>query len=219
MAATIDGNGLITLDGTSTTQGRVRLAEDTDNGTNYVELQAPASVAGNVTFTLPGADGTSGQVIQTNGSGVLSFGSVTAPNSCVIVTTGNGYGSTNTAIRRFQTTQQSTGSDITYADSATNGGSMTINTTGIYCVYASDQYGSGQVAYGVSVNSNQLTTDILSITASARICAARSDANAYRISTSNCVKLTAGDVLRHHTNGSTGQDNSAYTVFGVIRIA
>ena len=42
MAVTINGDGLIQVDGTSTTQGRVRLNEDTDNGTNYVELQAPA---------------------------------------------------------------------------------------------------------------------------------------------------------------------------------
>jgi hypothetical protein len=53
MATTIDGTGLITVDGTSTTQGRVRLAEDTDNGTNYIELTAPASVASNRTITLP----------------------------------------------------------------------------------------------------------------------------------------------------------------------
>jgi hypothetical protein len=51
----------------------VEFFEDTDNGTNFVALQAPASVASNVTFTLPAADGTSGQVIQTDGSGTLSF--------------------------------------------------------------------------------------------------------------------------------------------------
>jgi hypothetical protein len=73
MAINIDGDGLIALGGTASTQGRVRLAEDTDNGTNYIELTAPASVASNVTFTLPAADGTSGQVIQTDGSGALSF--------------------------------------------------------------------------------------------------------------------------------------------------
>jgi hypothetical protein len=54
------------------------LYEDTDNGTNYIRLQAPASIASNVSFTLPNADGTNGQVLQTNGSGVLSF---TTPSS------------------------------------------------------------------------------------------------------------------------------------------
>jgi hypothetical protein len=60
MAATINGDGLITLDGTSTTQGRVRLAEDTDSGTNYVELTAPSSLASNVTCTLPSLTSTLG---------------------------------------------------------------------------------------------------------------------------------------------------------------
>lgn len=58
MAITINGDGLIEVGGTSTTQGRVRLAEDSDNGTNYVELTAPASVAANRTLTAPDLDGT-----------------------------------------------------------------------------------------------------------------------------------------------------------------
>jgi hypothetical protein len=33
----------------------------------------PATTAGSVVFTLPSADGTSGQVLTTNGSTVLSF--------------------------------------------------------------------------------------------------------------------------------------------------
>lgn len=53
MATIISGDGLITAEGTSASQGRVRLGEDTDNGTNYIELQAPASVAANVTLNAP----------------------------------------------------------------------------------------------------------------------------------------------------------------------
>lgn len=58
MPVTINGDGLIEVGGTSTTQGRVRLAEDTDNGSNYVELTAPASVTANRTVTFPDVDGT-----------------------------------------------------------------------------------------------------------------------------------------------------------------
>jgi hypothetical protein len=42
-----------------------------NTGTGTVTLASPSS--GTPSFTLPSADGTSGQVIQTNGSGVLSF--------------------------------------------------------------------------------------------------------------------------------------------------
>jgi len=54
-----------------TAQGDVRF-EDTTGG-QYVALQAPGTVSTNVTFTLPGADGTNGQAIVTDGSGNLSF--------------------------------------------------------------------------------------------------------------------------------------------------
>ena len=42
------------------------------SGTGTTTLQT-ANTNTDTTFTLPGTDGTSGQVIQTNGSGVLSF--------------------------------------------------------------------------------------------------------------------------------------------------
>jgi predicted secreted protein len=43
------------------------------DGSHYVALQAPATVSSNLTFTLPAADGTSGQAMVTDASGNLSF--------------------------------------------------------------------------------------------------------------------------------------------------
>ena len=43
------------------------------SGGQYVALEAPATVSSSVTFTLPAADGSAGQVIKTDGSGALSF--------------------------------------------------------------------------------------------------------------------------------------------------
>ena len=68
-------SSVFSIFGTSAAGGAARFYEDTDNGTNYVGLQAAASIASNVTFTLPAADGSNGQAIITNGSGTLSFGS------------------------------------------------------------------------------------------------------------------------------------------------
>lgn len=62
-----------------TAQGDLRL-EDSSGG-EYVALQAPATVGSNLTFTLPSADGSSGQVLKTDGSGVLSFTSINTPGS------------------------------------------------------------------------------------------------------------------------------------------
>jgi len=62
----------------ASTGGTLKIMEDTDNGSNYVGLKAPNSVASNVTWTLPGSDGSANQVLATNGSGVLSFASTTS---------------------------------------------------------------------------------------------------------------------------------------------
>ena len=57
----------------STVGGKVTLLEGSANGSNYVELKVADSLAGNVTYTLPTADGTSGQLLATNGTGTLSW--------------------------------------------------------------------------------------------------------------------------------------------------
>ena len=51
----------------------IRFSESSSNGTNYIGLQAPSSVSSNVIFNLPGADGSAGEFLQTDGSGNLSF--------------------------------------------------------------------------------------------------------------------------------------------------
>ena len=57
-------------------QGDVRFADS--DSSHFIAFQAPATVTSNVTFTLPAADGTSGQAIQTDGSGTLSFATISA---------------------------------------------------------------------------------------------------------------------------------------------
>ena len=60
----------------TTTGGGIKLFEATNNGTDFVELQAPASIAGIQTFIVPGTDGSVNQVLKTDGSGNLSFADV-----------------------------------------------------------------------------------------------------------------------------------------------
>lgn len=52
-----------------------------NTNTGTITLSPPSS--GTVALTLPAADGTSGQVIQTNGSGVLSFATVATVSDIV----------------------------------------------------------------------------------------------------------------------------------------
>jgi len=53
--------------------GEVRFKELAANGGNYTALKAADSIAANLSITLPNADGSNGNVLQTNGSGVTSF--------------------------------------------------------------------------------------------------------------------------------------------------
>lgn len=55
------------------TVGELRFREAWGAGGHYLAFKTPAALAGNVTWTLPSTDGTSGQALVTNGSGVLSW--------------------------------------------------------------------------------------------------------------------------------------------------
>jgi hypothetical protein len=78
----------------------LRLA-DTDS-THYVGFKAPATVTTNRVWTLPAADGTSGQLLSTNGSGVLSWatdasGGGSGPSFALVYLSDDGFVVSNTA--------------------------------------------------------------------------------------------------------------------------
>ena len=60
----------------TTTGGELRFNEGTNNGTNFIGLKAPNSIASSQTYTLPSTDGTAGQFLKTDGSGGLAFETV-----------------------------------------------------------------------------------------------------------------------------------------------
>ena len=68
----INDGGFVGIYNGATGPGQLRLYEDTDNGTNYSAFQV-GTQSGDITYTLPTADGSSGQVLSTNGSGTLSW--------------------------------------------------------------------------------------------------------------------------------------------------
>jgi hypothetical protein len=76
----ITSSASITSDGTNIQlglQGDMRFA-DADSS-NWVAFQAPATVASNVTWTLPATDGVLNASLVTNGAGVLSWALVNSP--------------------------------------------------------------------------------------------------------------------------------------------
>jgi hypothetical protein len=72
-AALPKAGGTLTGDVTLDNQSDLRFGEATANGTNYVAFQAPASIAADVTWTLPDVDGSAGESLTTDGAGVLGW--------------------------------------------------------------------------------------------------------------------------------------------------
>ena len=75
-ALTTDSNSAISalnVGNSATVGGTIKFLEGTNNGAHFVSLKSPNSVAANLALTLPAADGSSGHVLTTDGSGGLSF--------------------------------------------------------------------------------------------------------------------------------------------------
>ena len=73
--------GYAYVNGTASGQGLLRLYEQTTNGTEYIGLRSPAALAASYNLTLPTSAGTVGQVLSTDGTGVLSWSSASGVSS------------------------------------------------------------------------------------------------------------------------------------------
>jgi hypothetical protein len=93
---TFSGTSLSTTQIDITAQGQLRLQDTT--GGEYVALRSPGTLSASYTLTFPADDGTSGQALITDGSGVLSWSSAAS---------GDVYGpasATDNALARFDST-------------------------------------------------------------------------------------------------------------------
>ena len=102
------------------TGGEIRFNEGTNNGTEYIGLKAPNAITTSKTFVLPGADGTSGQFLKTDGSGNLSFGTVNQ-----FITLAADAGSPD----QYNTSETLTFTGGTGLDSAVSNNQITFNIT------------------------------------------------------------------------------------------
>ena len=120
-----DGTGVVQITGNATQSGTLRITEDTDEGSNYVDLKVPA-LAANVTLTLPNSDGNADEFLKTDGSGNLSFAEVSGGTSYQAVKTsgftavaGEGYFCNTTSAAFTATLPAGTlGDEITFIDYA-----------------------------------------------------------------------------------------------------
>ena len=125
-------------------QGDLRLQDTT--GGEYVALQAPATIASSYTLTLPVDDGTAGQALITDGSGVLSWSTAAS---------GDVYGpasATDNAVARFDLTTGKLiqNSVVTIADTGNVAGVGTLSASGQLTLTNASNY--NLYASGVGAN-------------------------------------------------------------------
>lgn len=113
----------------SGTVGGTELRAYNDANTYYVGIDAPASLAANYKFVLPGGFGSSGDVLQTDGSGNLSWLGI---SSIYIPIASN---STVTGTKTFSTGLRATGPVNTTGMSGTGLEMSVVSNTGTITVY------------------------------------------------------------------------------------
>jgi hypothetical protein len=89
-SGTLSFVSLMTTAATASVGAYLELKEAANNGTNYIRLQAPATLAADKTYTLPATDGSNGDRLTTDGSGTLSWSAVTTGASYSTVRTQSG---------------------------------------------------------------------------------------------------------------------------------
>jgi len=130
------GSGRYWSVNSSTVGSGVNLVEGTDNGTSYITLKAPNSLAGIVTYTMPGTDGSNGHVLITDGLGNLSFSQPAASSFTLAADSGSNdtfnTGETLTfagTTGEIETTVSNNQIQIGLPDNVTVGAALTVTGT------------------------------------------------------------------------------------------
>lgn len=212
--------GIAGVANTTGTQGNYGVAATAANGTGIGVggyFQTTSSVAGSAGLITSNQTSTGNIfVARDNNTDVFKIadGGIVSQStfSTVTVDTGNGYGSTNTFIPRFTSTRVNTGTGITYADSAANGASFTINETGIYSITI--QMAIAQI-FGITKNADG-TSAFASATAANKLCNTENTHAGISKGISCTVKLDAGDVVRAHVQVADSNTDSENRVKFII---
>lgn len=121
-----NGTGAIKIGGNSTQPTPIRLYEDSDNGTNYVGLKAPSSLASSYTLTLPDAAPQAGQALIVDANGQLDYGSV---GGRVLIGTVTAASSSTVSFTGLSSDYDYYELEIVSYKSSTNGQSITLRTS------------------------------------------------------------------------------------------
>lgn len=158
---------------------------------------------------LPAQPGTATPLFLRTLLGSSSWASISVGNHVVTVHTGSTMGSTNTQVRRFTTILTNVGTAITYADSATNGASFTINEDGLYSIAYNDRNnGNSQI----SATLNSATYTIAS-----NLVGSATDTTSSSYNSAGVVRLSQGDIVRP-TNASPVSGSGLEVYFSIRKV-
>ena len=188
------------------------------------------TAAGDTCIAIPNYAGNGWNVVQFQRAGfglsvaadsaaaraVLGLPSASAP--VVHLNTANGYGSTATKVRRFTNTVLSQGSDITYSDSAADGATFTINTSGVYAISWSDNF-NGTEVIGLSLDNANGATGVRALAISSVLAHAITPSTNGEGMVGVTRYLPVASVIRPHTNGGTASGTGTAAVFIIQRLA
>ncbi|MCX6106552.1 MAG: hypothetical protein NTY08_12050 [Proteobacteria bacterium] len=141
--ATIAGN--VTIQGSGTAARKLVLNDG--GNSKFLALQAPDTVSASTTWILPAADGASGQVLSTNGSGTLNWASGVAP-----IGVASGDLSGNFPSPTVATVGASTAANIHTAELATNAATDANTASKIVKRDASGNFSAGTISANLTGN-------------------------------------------------------------------
>ena len=215
----VDITGTTTITGFgTTTAGVVRILQFdgaltlTHNATSLILPDAAniTTVAGDVAIFVSEGSGNWRCVNYQTAAVVISAEIALVPAAA--------YGSSATRIVRFSTVETNAGgSDLTLTQSATNGDSITINTSGVYAVACEVEASEADREFGVTLNQSTLTDNITSVAVASQICTASGNQNR-RANCSRVLSLSATEVLRVCTDGGTLITGAGDARFSVTRL-
>ena len=139
---------------------------------NKVKLTTPDTLAGNRTFKLPGADGSAGQVLKTDGSGALSFVTPTDTQGVAVYDTWIYTAETNVyAAGNYLTANWSRFGDNIGSAMTQSSGVFSFPSTGYYKVSFTANFfernspdGIAYIYIQITTNNSSYTTRVASLT-------------------------------------------------------
>ena len=138
----------------------------------------------------------------------------------------NGYGANFNFIRRFSGVWSGFGADISYTDSALQGGSFRINTAGIYTITYTDSFNVSGTSAGItrvnesdSFNSSIGLYGLAQVVSPQYVIAAQTSGFANgAVSCSYVGFLSVGDIIRPQTGGAAFSGNQNFCHFSIARV-